>query len=128
MIAREALAQLELVLHAVAVLARVRVAGEQEGVGDLAAEAAGNVDEADQADDGRPGQLHSDTSDQFFPVGLDNLRLTLDNEPQGASRGDHGQWFERGVKGQTAHPLGSVRGVIWITPAGRWIQGPPPPR
>src|ERR1017187_2339522 len=127
-IAREALAQLELVLHAVAVLAGVRVASEQKGIGDLAAEAARNVDEAHQADDGRPGQLHSATSDQFFPVGLDNFRLTLDNEPQGTPRGDHGQWFERGVKGQTAHPWGSVRGVIWITPNGAWFQGLPSPR
>ena len=111
-------------LHAIAVLAGVGVAGEEEGVGDLAAEAAGDVDEADQADDRRSGQLHSNTADRFVPVRLDNLRLALDDEPQGAPRGDHGQWFERGVQGETAHPLCSVRGSLWITPDGAWIQGP----
>ena len=48
MIARQALALPQLLLRAAAELAAIVVAGKQEGVGDLAAEAARDVDEANQ--------------------------------------------------------------------------------
>src|SRR5262245_4846417 len=48
----QALAGLELDLGAMAILAAVLVPRKEEGVGDLPAELAGNVNEFDQADDG----------------------------------------------------------------------------
>ena len=56
MVARQALAVAQLELAPVAVLAAVAVAGEEECVGDLATEAAGNVNELDQPDDGWLGK------------------------------------------------------------------------
>jgi len=49
---RQALAVAQFGLPAVAILAPVAVAGEEECVGDLAAEAAGDMHELDQPDDG----------------------------------------------------------------------------
>ncbi len=51
MVAGQALALPQLLLRAAAKLATVIVAGKQERVGDLATEAARDVDEADQPDD-----------------------------------------------------------------------------
>src|SRR6266480_2956916 len=48
----------QLLLRAAAELAAVVVAGKQERVGDLAAEAAGDVDEANESDDGRAWHRH----------------------------------------------------------------------
>ena len=59
----QALAVPQLAVPPVAVLAPVAIAGEEECVGDLAAEAAGNVHELDQADDRRFGQYESFASD-----------------------------------------------------------------
>src|SRR5260370_25093528 len=59
MIAREALALPQLRLRTAAELAAVVVAGEQECVGDLAAEAARNVDEANQSNDSPACHRHS---------------------------------------------------------------------
>src|ERR1051326_4994058 len=80
MVSCQAFAQSQLPLHPVAVLAGVVIAGEEEGVGDLAAEAAGNVDEADEANDCRSRKLHSYAAYRLLAVGLDNLRLALDDE------------------------------------------------
>src|SRR5690348_3222933 len=51
-IPRQALTVTQLELGSMAILAAIAVAGEEECVGDLAAEAAGNVHELDQPDDG----------------------------------------------------------------------------
>ena len=53
MIPSQALAVPQVCLGAMTILASVIIAGEEEGVGDLAAETAGNVDEANEAYDGR---------------------------------------------------------------------------
>src|SRR5437667_605057 len=70
MIAREALALPQLRLRATTELAAVVVAGEQERVGDLATEAARDMDEANQANDGRSWHRHS--------LGMDRRALRLD--------------------------------------------------
>src|SRR5690349_269224 len=62
-IPREALAMAELPVPPMAILTAVTIAGEEECVGDLAAEAAGNVHELDQPDDGRFRKCESFTSD-----------------------------------------------------------------
>ena len=67
MIPGEALAMTQVGLVSMAVLAAVAVAGKEECVGDLTAEAAGNVDEVDQPDDRRFGQREAFASDAVAP-------------------------------------------------------------
>ena len=67
MVSREALAMAELDLAALTVLAAVVVAGEEECVGDLAAEAAGDVHELDEAYDGGSGERESFAADDVNP-------------------------------------------------------------
>ena len=78
-VAREALARLELHLPSLAVLATVVVAGKEEGVRDLTAEAAGNMNELDESYDRRFGQGDARTSDEIEPVRFDDLRLAFDD-------------------------------------------------
>src|SRR5207244_4581679 len=59
MVARQALPLAQLLLRAATELAAVVIAGKQERVGDLATEAAGDVEEADQPNDRRPGYGHA---------------------------------------------------------------------
>ena len=98
MVARQALALPQLLLRAAAELAAVVVASEQERVGDLAAEAARDVNEADQPDDRRAWYRHSLRVD-WRAFGLDNLGLAVDNQPQRPAHRHHGEWFERGIQG-----------------------------
>ena len=79
MIAREALAVPQLGLSPVAVLAAVAIASEEECVGDLAAETAGNVNELDQAYYRGFGKRESFTSNAVVPVRFDDLGLALDD-------------------------------------------------
>ena len=94
MIARQALAMAELELAALAVLAAVVIAGEEEGVGDLAAEAAGDVNELDEAYDGGSGKRESFAADDVNAVRLDDFRFPLDHEPQRPAHGHHGERLE----------------------------------
>jgi hypothetical protein len=93
-VAGQALAVAQVAVAPVAVLAPVTVAGEEECVGDLAAEAAGNVDELHEADDRRFGQDESFAPDDVAAVRFDDLRLALDHQAQRAADRDHGQRFE----------------------------------
>jgi hypothetical protein len=95
-VAGEALAVAQLPVAPVAVLAPVPVSSEEESVGDLAAEAAGDVHEPDEADDRRFGQCEPFASNDVA-VRLNDLRLALDDEAQGASHRDHRQGLEGGV-------------------------------
>src|SRR5438034_9741305 len=83
------------------------VTGEEEGVGHLAAEPAGHMDELDEPDDrrARDGQALA-LYDR--PLGLDDLRLTVDHEPQGPAHGHHGEGLEWGVERETAQGTPSV--------------------
>src|SRR5438067_10034684 len=73
----EALPVAQLLLAPPAELAAVVVTGEEEGVGHLAAEPAGHMDELDEPDDrrARDGQALA-LYDR--PLGLDDLRLTVE--------------------------------------------------
>jgi hypothetical protein len=93
----------QLELTPMAVLAPVVIAREQEGVGDLAAEAAGNVHELDEANNGGPRDGESFTSNEIVSLGLDNFRFPFDDQPKGPPDGHHGQGLERRVQGKTAH-------------------------
>ncbi|OLC45610.1 MAG: hypothetical protein AUH68_04180 [Gemmatimonadetes bacterium 13_1_40CM_4_69_5] len=94
MITRQALPGLQLDLVATAELALVLVAGEEEGVRDLAAEAPRHVDEADQADNRRPGDLQALASHHRALVGLNDHGLAVDHEAQGAAHRYHGERLE----------------------------------
>jgi hypothetical protein len=80
-----------------AVLAAVAIAGEEECVGDLTAEAAGNVDELDESYDRRFGKRQAFASNAVAPIRFDDLGLTLDHQPEGAPDRDHGQRLKGGV-------------------------------
>jgi hypothetical protein len=87
----------EIGLPPMAVLAAVTIAGEEEGVGDLAAEAAGNVDELDESYDCRFGQRQTFASDDIRPVRLDDLGLALDDQTKGTPDRYHGERLKGGV-------------------------------
>src|ERR1700737_2231898 len=72
MIPGKALPMPQLRLASVAILAAGEIAGEKEGVGDLAAEAAGNVNEFDESYDGWFRQRQAFASDVIATVRLDD--------------------------------------------------------
>src|ERR1051326_3797996 len=109
----DALARAELRLGPVAVLAPVVVPCEEEGVGDLAPELAGDVDELDEPDDRGFGKDHPRPSYLRPRVRLDDLRLSVDHQPEGPLDGHHGQGFEGRVERQAAHRKAPT-GVDWI--------------
>src|ERR1700756_1040196 len=98
MVASQALALAELLLRAAAELAAVIVASKQERIGDLATEAARDVDEADQPDDSGAWYRHSLRMDRRA-LSLDDLGFAIDDQPQRPAHGHHGEWLERGIQG-----------------------------
>jgi hypothetical protein len=81
----------------VAILTAVTIASEEESVGDLAAEAAGDVHEPDQAYDRRFGQRKTFTSNAVAAIRLDDLGLALDDQTKSTPDRDHRQRLEGGV-------------------------------
>jgi hypothetical protein len=90
-------------LAPVAVHASVAVPREEKGVGDLAAESAGNVNEADQTDDGGTGKFHPRTSNDVGVVRLHDFSLALDDQTQSSPHRYHGERLEGCVERKTAH-------------------------
>jgi len=64
----------------------------------LAAEAARDVDKANESDDRGTWDRESFAMD-WRAFGLDHLRLTVDDEPQRPAHGHHGQWLKRCIEG-----------------------------
>jgi hypothetical protein len=110
-IPRETLPVAEVGLAPVTVLAAVAIASEEECVGDLTAEAAGNVDELDQSYDRWFRKRQPFASDDVTPVRFDDLGFALDYQPEGTPDRDHGQRLKGGVQRQTPH---------WLSPDMRW--------
>ena len=79
MIPGQALAMSQLSLATMAVLAAVAIAGEEEGVGDLAAETAGNMDELDESNDCRFWQRETFASNVVAGVGFDDFGFPFDH-------------------------------------------------
>jgi len=104
-IAGEALAVAQLQLASMAVLTAVSVASKEEGVGNLAAEPAGDVHELDQPDDGWFGKGEAFASDDVGAVRFDDLSFPFDHQAQRPPHRDHGQGFERGVEREAAHEI-----------------------
>lgn len=82
------------------VLAGVPVAGEEERVGDLTTELAGNMHESDQPYDTGSGNGQVLASEEPTPIHLDDLGLAVDNQPQGPPNRNEGQRLKRRVQCQ----------------------------
>jgi hypothetical protein len=96
-IARETLPVPQVGLAAVAILTAVAIASEEKGVGDLTAEAAGNMDELDESYDRGFRERQAFASDAVAPIRFDDLGFALDYQPKGAPDRDHGQRLKGGV-------------------------------
>jgi hypothetical protein len=72
-----------------AILAAVTISSEEECVGDLATEAAGNVYELDESYDRRFGQREAFTSNVVASVRLDDLGFALYHQTESAPYRDH---------------------------------------
>jgi hypothetical protein len=97
MISRETLPVPEIGLPAMAVLAAVTVASEEECVGDLTAKAAGDVNELDESYYRGFGKRQPFTSNDVAPVRFDDLGLALYDQSKGTPDRDHGQRLKGGV-------------------------------
>ena len=84
-------------LPPMAVLAAVTIASEEECIGDLTAEAAGDVNEFDESYYRGFGKRQPFTSNEVGPVRFDDLGLALDDQSKGTPDRDHGQRLEGGV-------------------------------
>jgi hypothetical protein len=100
---RQALTVPEIGLSPVAVLAPIAISSKEECIGDLAAEAAGYVDELDEPNNCRFGKGQSFTSNDVPIIRFDNLRLAFDDQAESTPYRDHRQRFEGGVQRQTPH-------------------------
>jgi hypothetical protein len=87
----------EVRLTAMAILAAVTIASEEECVGDLTAETAGDVNEFDESYDRGFGKRQPLTSNDVAPVRLDDLGLALDDQSKGTPDRNHGQRLKGGV-------------------------------
>jgi hypothetical protein len=96
-VSRETLPVPEIRLAAVAILAAVTIASEEECVGDLTAEAAGDVDELDESYYRGFGKRESFTSNEVAPVRFDDLGLAFDHQSKRPPDRDHGQRLKGGV-------------------------------
>jgi hypothetical protein len=96
-ISRETLSVPQVGLAAMAILTAVAIASEEKRVGDLTAEAAGNVDELDESYDRRFRERQPFASNAVAPIRFDDLGLALDYQPKGAADRDHGQRLKGGV-------------------------------
>jgi hypothetical protein len=84
----------QLQLAPLAVLAAIVIAREEEGIGDLAAETARDMDELDEANDGGSGERESFTADDIDAVRFDDLRFPLDHKPERPAHGHHRERLE----------------------------------
>jgi hypothetical protein len=84
----QTLAELESILASTAVLTRVSIAREQEGVGYLTPELAWNMDESDEPDNGRLRNRDPRTTHHTPSVGLYDLRLAVENQPESTTNGN----------------------------------------
>src|SRR5690606_15991570 len=88
---------------AAAVLASVAVAGEQEGVGDLAAELAGDVDESFQSYDGRTLEGAAFRMKNAPVIHFEDFGFLVDHEAKCPFDGQNRQRLERRIQRKYAH-------------------------
>ena len=97
MVSREALPMPEIGLPAMAILTAVTISSEEECIGDLTAEAAGDVNELDESYYRRFRKRQPFTSNDVAPIRFDDLGLALNDQPKGTPDRDHGQRLKGGV-------------------------------
>src|SRR6266542_767483 len=102
MIARHRFARPQIELRPSAVLTAVAVAREKECVRNLAAEAAGNVNEASEPDDRGTRNSQPLGADDTIVVGLDDLRLSIYDKTKRPTKRDHRQRLKRSIQCKTA--------------------------
>jgi hypothetical protein len=96
-IAGETLAVTQVRLTPMAILAAVAISSEEECIGDLTAEAAGDMHELDQSYYRWFRERQTFTSNDVAPIGFDDLGFALDYQPKGAPDRHHGQRLKGGV-------------------------------
>jgi len=94
MVARERFTRPELGRRASAVLTAVVISREQKRVRHLAAETARDVDELRQPNHGGAWHGHALGANDLSSLRFDDFRLSVDDEPQSPTHGDHGQGLE----------------------------------
>jgi hypothetical protein len=87
----------EVRLAPMAILAAVTIASEEECIGDLTAEAAGDVNELDESYYRRFGKRQPFTSNDVAPIRFHDLGFALDDQSKGTPDRDHGQRLKGGV-------------------------------
>jgi hypothetical protein len=104
-VARQELAPAQLRPMLAAILATIAIPSEQERVGDLATESAGDVDEADEANDGGGGEGSTFRMKYSVLVDLEYLRFPVYDEAKRSSYRQYCQRFKRSIQCQTPHAL-----------------------
>jgi hypothetical protein len=97
MISRQRFARLELELHPPAVLTAVAISRKKKRVRNLTTESPRYVNETREADDGGARERQPLRAYYTLRVGLDNLGLSVDHQPESAPHGHHRQGLERCV-------------------------------
>ena len=100
-IASERFARPQLDRGAATVLAAISIASEEKGVGDLAAETTGHVNEPRQSNDRRARHSQPFRANDASLIRFHNLGLAVDDEPESAFDRHHRQRLERGVQCET---------------------------
>jgi hypothetical protein len=100
-IASERFTRPQLDRRAATVLAAISVASEEKGVGDLAAETTGHVNEPRQSNDRRARHSQPFRANDASLIRFHNLGLAVDDEPESAFDRHHRQRLERGVQCET---------------------------
>lgn len=98
MIPGEELPTPEFATVATAVLAGVAVPGEEEGIGHLAAEPAGYVDKANQADHERQRNLYVFRPERPSMIRLEDLGFLVQDQTHGPPGGNDGQGLKGSVE------------------------------
>jgi len=88
---------IEVLGAAAAVLAAIAVAGEEEGVRHLAAEAARHVNELHEPDDRGARQREALRAHEPPWIALDDFCLAVEHKPKRPTHGYHGQRLERSI-------------------------------
>ena len=113
-IARECLAWAQFHHRPTAVLAPIVIPRKQEGVRHLPSKASRHVDELRETNDGRTGHRQTLGTDHPVRFGLDDFRLSINDETKRPTHGDHGQGLERCIQCQTSDDQSCPRRLLTL--------------
>jgi hypothetical protein len=103
-IARKEFAAAQLSAVTTTILTTVTVAGEEERVGNLAAELAGDVNESFQADDGWTGECAFLGVENATIIDFEYFGFLVNDEPQRPFYREYRERLERRIQRKNAHP------------------------